>query len=226
LNTRQVIKTSIFLTLAVVLIVTHFFWDITSYFQPEQIQRLLAHAGAFAPFLYMAVMALAVIFSPIPSLPLDIAAGAFFGAFLGTVYSVTGAFIGANISFIIARLLGRNFIERFLGGHINFCTYCSDKILTKIVLFSRLLPVVSFDIVSYGAGLTKMSLKNFSLATVIGMIPLTFIYNYFGSVFVFGKGLTIILGLIMVVFFFIIPRWFERKNILYTQEHCATKKTG
>ncbi|MCK5427722.1 MAG: TVP38/TMEM64 family protein [Thermodesulfovibrionia bacterium] len=224
MNTRQVIKTSIFLTLAVVLIVSHFFWDVTSYFKPEQIERWLAHAGGFAPFLYMAVMALAVIFSPIPSMPLDIAAGAFFGAFLGTVYSVTGAFIGANISFIIARHLGRNFIERFLGGHINFCTYCSDKILTKIVLLSRLLPIVSFDVVSYGAGLTKMSLKNFSLATVIGMIPLTFIYNYFGSVFVFGKGLTVILGLVMVVFFFIIPRWFERKNILYTQEHCTTKK--
>ena len=106
-------------------------------------------------------------------------------------------------------------VEKFVGGHVNFCVSCSDRILTKIVFLLRLLPVVSFDVISYGAGLTKMSLKKFSLATVIGMIPLTFIYNYFGSIFVFGKGLTVILGLLMVVLFFIIPRWLERKNILH-----------
>jgi uncharacterized membrane protein YdjX (TVP38/TMEM64 family) len=50
------------------------------------------------------------------------------------------------------------------------------------VFFSRLFPVVSFDIISYGAGLTKMSLGNFSVATFLGMLPLTFIYNTFGSV--------------------------------------------
>jgi uncharacterized membrane protein YdjX (TVP38/TMEM64 family) len=117
------------------------------------------------------------------------------------------------ISFVIARFLGRKFIERFLGGHINFCTACSDKLLTKIVFFSRLLPVVSFDIISYGAGLTKMSFRNFSLATFLGMLPLTFVYNTFGSVLVVGKGLTIIFGLILVLLFFLMPRWIEQKDL-------------
>jgi uncharacterized membrane protein YdjX (TVP38/TMEM64 family) len=158
-------------------------------------------------------MVLAVVISPIPSLPLDIAAGAFFGPFLGTIYSVIGALGGAVVSFMISRFIGREFIERFLGGHINFCTECSDELLTKIVFFSRLLPVVSFDVISYGAGLTKMSLKKFSMATALGMIPLTFVYNYFGSVLVIGKVLTIFLGLIMVILFFMIPRWIERHNL-------------
>jgi uncharacterized membrane protein YdjX (TVP38/TMEM64 family) len=159
----------------------------------------------------MVAMALAVIVSPIPSLPLDIAAGAFFGPFLGTVYSVIGALGGAVVSFLLARYLGREFIERFLSGHINFCTECSDHFLTKVVFLSRLLPVVSFDVVSYGAGFTKMSLKNFTVATLFGMIPLTFVFNYFGSVVVFGKGLTLIFGIMMVAFFFLIPWLFEKK---------------
>jgi uncharacterized membrane protein YdjX (TVP38/TMEM64 family) len=158
-------------------------------------------------------MALAVLITPIPSLPLDVAAGEFFGPFWGTLYSSIGALGGAVISFAIARFLGREFIERFLGGHINFCRICSDKLLTKIVFFSRLLPVVSFDIISYGAGLTKMSLRNFSLATFLGMLPLTFLYNTFGSVLVVGKWLTIILGLILVVLFFLIPEWIEKKDL-------------
>jgi uncharacterized membrane protein YdjX (TVP38/TMEM64 family) len=58
-----------------------------------------------------------------------------------------------------------------------------------------------------------MSLKKFSLATALGMIPLTFVYNYFGSVLVIGKVLTIIMGLVMVILFFLIPRWIERNNL-------------
>jgi uncharacterized membrane protein YdjX (TVP38/TMEM64 family) len=205
------VKIALLLILLLLLFLSQLFWDIESYFNTQLIKEWLAAKGAFAPFVYIITMALAVIVSPIPSLPLDIAAGAFFGPFLGTVYSVIGALGGAVVSFLLARYLGREFIERFLSGHINFCTECSDRFLTKVVFLSRLLPIVSFDVVSYGAGLTKMSLKNFTVATLFGMIPLTFVYNYFGSVIVFGKRLTLIFGIVMVTLFFLIPWLLERK---------------
>ena len=75
----------------------------------------------------MLVMALAIVVTPIPSLPLDIAAGAFFGPLLGTLYSALGALGGSAISFLIARLLGRDLVQRLLRGHINFCAHCSAK---------------------------------------------------------------------------------------------------
>jgi uncharacterized membrane protein YdjX (TVP38/TMEM64 family) len=80
------------------------------------------------------------------------------------------------ISFGVARLLGRELIERFLSGHINFCGECSDKLITKAVFASRLMPAVSFDVVSYGAGLTKISLRKFAVATFVGMLPPTLVY--------------------------------------------------
>jgi uncharacterized membrane protein YdjX (TVP38/TMEM64 family) len=208
-----------FIILLLALSGSGFFWETASYFEPERIHVWLADAGWFAPVLYMAVMALAVVISPVPSLPLDIAAGIFFGPFWGTVYSVTGGLAGAVASFFIARFLGRGFIEMFLGGHVNFCTSCSDRLLTKIVFLSRLIPVVSFDVISYGAGLTKMSLKKFTVATFFGMIPLTFIYNYSGSVLVFGRGVTFSLGIIMVALFFIIPKWLEGKGFMEKMGH-------
>ncbi len=208
------IKAVLFIILILIIFFSPFFRDIISYFTPEQIGKWLERAGPAAPLLYMLVMAAAVIVSPIPSLPLDVASGAFFGPVLGTVYSVIGALTGAVISFLIARFLGRDFIEPFLGGHINFCERCSDKLLTRIVFLSRLLPVVSFDVISYGAGLTKISLKKFAAATALGMIPLTFLYNYSGSVLVFGKWLTFLIGLIMVVLFFVIPKWLEGKEFM------------
>ena len=126
---------------------------------------------------------------------------------------IMGALIGAVISFTIARFLGRELIERLLHGHINFCRNCSDKLLTKIVFLSRLIPFVSFDIVSYGAGLTKMSLRRFSIATFLGMLPLTFIYNYFGAALVLESKITFAIGIILVMLFFLIPRWIEKQNL-------------
>ncbi|UCH81113.1 MAG: TVP38/TMEM64 family protein [Nitrospiraceae bacterium] len=210
---RHFNKVLLLIIMVVLFCFFQFYWDIASYVTPEETGNLLSGAGSLAPLLYIATMALAVVISPVPSLPLDIAAGAFFGPFLGTLYSVKGALSGSVVSFMISRFIGREFIERLLGGHINFCTECSDGLLSKIVFFSLLLPIVSFDVISYGAGLTKMSLRKFTLATVLGMIPLTFIYNYFGSVLVIGKGLSILCGLIMVVLFFLIPRWIERNDL-------------
>ncbi len=208
------IKIIIFIALIVALYLIHFIWDITFFFNPERMQVMLNSAGAFGPLLYMCMMALAVVVSPIPSLPLDIAAGAVFGPLLGTLYSVVGGLAGAVVSFLITRFLGRDVLERFLGGHINFCTQCSDKLLSKVVFISRLVPFISFDIVSYGAGLTKMSLRTFTIMTFLGMIPMTFVYNSFGAVFIVHKGISIVLGVCMVVFFFILPRWMEKHKPL------------
>jgi len=212
LTKRRYIKIILLIALVITLVCSQIFWNVSSYFRPENIEEWLEGAGKFAPVLYIFMMTAAVIVSPIPSLPPDIAAGAYFGPLPGTLYSVIGALTGAVVSFLLALVLGRELIERFLGGHVNFCEHCSDNLLSKMVFFSRLLPVVSFDVISYGAGLTKMSLKTFSAAAFFGMIPLTFMYNYFGSVLVFGKGLTCIAGLVMVVLFFLIPKGSKERN--------------
>jgi uncharacterized membrane protein YdjX (TVP38/TMEM64 family) len=199
--------------LGLILFLAQHYLDIGSYFNPENIKVWLNEAGSLAPILFMLIMAAAIVISPIPTLPLDIAGGAVFGPILGTLYASVGALVGAMISFLIARALGRDLIARFLGGHINFCTECSDRLLIKIVFLSRLLPVISFDVVSYGAGLTKMSLSKFSLATYFGMLPLTFVYTYYGSILTFGTELPIILAVVMVILFFLVPRWIEKYNL-------------
>lgn len=219
------LKGLFFIVLLAVFIFLQLFWDIAAYVDPEKIQHLLADAGILAPVVYIVIMSLAVVVSPIPSIPLDIAAGIFFGPYLGTLYSVIGAVSGSVMSFMIARLLGRQLIERFLGGHIIFCGTCSDKLLTKVVFISRLLPFVSFDIISYGAGLTKMTLYKFCLATFLGMIPLTFIYNYFGSVIVAEKSIALVLGIILTVLFFLLPYWIERYNLLSLQKYFRHQNT-
>jgi len=208
-RTRQVLK---FLSIAILAVLFLFIAKSAGFqdhFSQKAILDQLKRMGNFAPIGFMAVMALTVA-SPLPSLPLDIAAGIFFGPYLGTLYSAVGALGGSIISFTIARLLGRSLIERFLRGHINFCTACSNRMLTGVVFFTRLIPVVSFDMVSYGAGMTKMSLSRFSLATFFGMLPLTFVYNNFGAALVVNGRLAVVVGIVMVLLFFLMPVWVER----------------
>ena len=131
-----IVKISVLIILVLILFLFQRVWDMTSYLSPDKIQAWLSETGNLAPLIFMLVMAGAIVISPIPSLPLDIAAGAFFGPFLGTIYSSVGALVGAMMSFLISRALGRDFIMHLVGGHINFCTECSDKLLTKIVFVS------------------------------------------------------------------------------------------
>jgi uncharacterized membrane protein YdjX (TVP38/TMEM64 family)/SAM-dependent methyltransferase len=195
------------------LIVVTSFTNLDELFSVERIRDWLSDFGLVAAPAYIGLMAAAIVVSPIPSLPLDVAAGLVFGPFLGTLYSLIGATVGAVAAFSIARGIGGDLVARIVGGHLQFCTKCSDKLLSKVVFVSRLIPVVSFDVVSYGAGLTAMSVKAFALSTFLGMIPLTFVYNYFGSVLVLSSWVGILVAGVLVVSFFLIPRFVETHDL-------------
>jgi uncharacterized membrane protein YdjX (TVP38/TMEM64 family) len=195
-------------------------WALASYeplvalLAPERIAELLNTAGPIrAPLLLMGLMALAVVVSPIPSLPLDVAAGLAFGPWLGTLYAATGALVGALIAFGLGRLLGREFVERVAGGHISFCAHCSNRLLVGFVLVARLFPLFSFDVISYGAGLTKMSPLWFAGATFLGMLPPTFALVAFGSAISLQSPITWLLAAGLVAVFLLLPRWIEQHNL-------------
>jgi uncharacterized membrane protein YdjX (TVP38/TMEM64 family) len=184
--------------------------DYERYLTPDVIVQWLSDAGPLAPLLLIVSMAGAVVIPPIPSLPLDLAAGAAFGPFLGTVYAVLGAELGAIGAFLIARAVGREALSRYLKADAVFCQMCTDHQLMGLMFFARLIPVFSFDVVSYGAGLTNVSLKTFALATLFGMIPPTFAFTYLGSSVVSAQWPLIVTGILMVVFFLLMPKLLAR----------------
>lgn len=180
--------------------------DVGELLNPERVVGRLQAAGPFGPILFVMLMAATVVISPLPSLPLDLAAGAVFGLLPGTAYAVIGAEIGAIFSFLIGRALGREALSRIVRTEISFCERCSDRHLVIFVFLARLFPVFSFDLVSYGAGLTNMSLRAFAAATLMGMIIPTFALTYTGRSLVSAEWLVILLGLVLVVFFLLVPK--------------------
>jgi uncharacterized membrane protein YdjX (TVP38/TMEM64 family) len=109
--------------------------------------------------------------------------GLLFGWVWGTLLSWSSAMLGAALCFWIARALGRPVVEKLVGGTkaLEVSDLFFDRYGNHAILISRLLPFVSFDIISYGAGLTPVSFGKFLLATGIGQLPATVIYSYLGQ---------------------------------------------
>ena len=150
------------------------------------------------------LMAMAIVFNPVPSAPIALVSGAIYGHTWGTVYIVIGALIGAIIAFYIARLAGRKVVSRFTRKISVPAWVGSQNSMMIAVLLSRLVPFISFDLISYAAGLTSIKQWRFSVATLIGLMPASFLLAHFGSEmtadnlnesmsYVFGIGMLIIL---------------------------------
>jgi len=149
----------------------------------QNVEDLIKNSGIFAPFIYVFLMIVAILVSPIPSSPLAIFGGAVFGPFLGMIYTLIGATIGAVLAFLVSRFFLRDYISRKLERN-KFYKRIRGKDnnnIAKIILFTRLMPHISFDIVSYAVGLTSLNVWTFALVTFIGMIPIVFLLSFFGN---------------------------------------------
>jgi uncharacterized membrane protein YdjX (TVP38/TMEM64 family) len=152
------------------------------------LKRQVDRLGPWGPVAVIGLMALAILVSPIPSAPIALAAGALYGHAWGTLYVLLGAEIGALAAFGIARLAGYEALRRWLGERLSLGWLGSQNALMGLVFVSRLLPFVSFDVISYAAGLTVLSVWRFALATLAGIVPASFLLAHFGAGMVAGEA--------------------------------------
>ncbi len=145
------------------------------------LREFIMGLGLLGPLAIIALMVVAILVSPIPSAPIALAAGALYGHIWGTGYIALGAEIGALAAFGLARLVGRDALQRWLGSRLPNARLGSQNALMAIVFISRLLPFISFDVVSYAAGFTTLTWWRFALATLAGILPASFLLAHFGE---------------------------------------------
>jgi len=119
----------------------------------------------------------------VPGSLLTLGAGFALGVGLGTVAVSIGSTLGASAAFLAGRTLARGFIEAKISHNPRFRAI--DQAVKhegfKIVLLTRLSPVFPFNLLNYAFGLTPVSLRDYFLASWIGMLPGTVMYVYLGS---------------------------------------------
>lgn len=189
-------------------------------FSPEKLQLLIRQSKLFGPLVYMGLLALSVVISPIPSAPLAMAAGAVWGPILAGLYSVIGGFVGGTIAYFIGYTLGRSTVKLLTGKVIYFSKQRGEPFLGWLIFVTRLLPIFSFDLISYGAGLTGLAFPIFAISTVLGMIPSTLLLTYLGSTFTLAFPAGLALSFVFLVLLIGLPwaaqryNWFGFKNII------------
>jgi uncharacterized membrane protein YdjX (TVP38/TMEM64 family) len=138
--------------------------------------------GALAPVLFIILYIVGAILF-VPGSVLTIGAGVLFGLLWGSIYVSIGATIGATAAFLIGRYLARDWVRGQLEGNRKFAAI--DQAVGregwKIVLMTRLSPIFPFNLLNYAYGLTAVTLRDYLLATWIGIMPGSVLYVYLGS---------------------------------------------
>ena len=190
--------------MALIYIALHLTGTLSLFMDSERLHEAIDKAGTLGPLVIIGFFMIAVVINPLPSAPIALAAGFAFGHTWGTVYVVIGSVSGALIAFTIARLLGHDILCRWFGEKLKVGLLTSQLGLMGMIVVLRLLPFISFDIVSYAAGLTEITWWRFLVATTVGIIPASFLLAHFGSEMGSGDAVRIgttvlLLGLMTVI---------------------------
>lgn len=162
------------------------------------VREFVESYGAYAAAVSFALMILQSVAAPLPAFLLTFANANLFGWWQGAILSWSSAMAGAAVCFYIARILGRDVAEKLTSkAGLKQIDVFFEKHGRLSILIARLLPFISFDIVSYAAGLTSMSFWSFFIATGIGQLPATIIYSYVGGMLTGGAQMLVTALLIL-----------------------------
>ncbi|CEN76282.1 DedA family protein [[Clostridium] sordellii] len=164
----------------------------------DMLKKYILSFGMWAPTVSFILMILQSVIAPIPAFIITFANAGLFGWINGAILSWTSSMVGATLCFYIARFLGRDVVIKLTSNEgLNKVDKFFGKYGNYAILIARLLPFISFDIVSYAAGLTSMKFSAFFIATGIGQLPATIIYSYIGGVLT-GTTKTLVTGLLFI----------------------------
>lgn len=156
------------------------------------VREFVASYGVYAAAVSFLLMIFQSVAAPLPAFLLTFANANLFGWWQGAILSWSSAMAGAAVCFFIARILGRDAAEKLTSrAGLQQIDGFFERYGKNTILICRLLPFVSFDIVSYAAGLTSMSFMSFFVATGIGQLPATIVYSYVGGMLTGGAKLLV-----------------------------------
>lgn len=146
----------------------------------DDVREVVDGAGAWGAVLFVVVYA-ALTVAFVPGVIGSTAAGLLFGAALGSGLVVVGATLGATGAFLLSRALGRDAVVTLVGGGLDRVDRFVGSRPFRSVLALRLLPILPFNLVNYGAGLTAIGWRPYVAGTALGVVPGTVLFVAFGS---------------------------------------------
>lgn len=178
----------------------------------SELREIIGEHVLFAPMIYVLCFAILPIFLfPVPVLA--VVAGAVFGLFAGSLYTIIGAMINSVLMFYIARFLGFRTVSTFTQNS-------KSKILKtlgepggkfSLILILRLMPLVPYNALNYACGVMNVSLRDYVVATFVGIVPATFIMVNLGEKALDMRSNGFIIACVLMAALVVLSSWGAKK---------------
>ncbi|WP_282033390.1 TVP38/TMEM64 family protein [Metabacillus indicus] len=178
--------------------------------QPKTIKDWMLSFGAAAPLLYIVLYSVRPLIL-FPASVMSLAGGLAFGPYLGTLYTLAGATIGAVVAYLAAGTFKLDMFRKPENQRMKTLKKQLEQNGFIYVLILRLIPIVHFDAISYAAGISKVRLLPFAAATFIGVIPGTFAFTFLGSSFAEGNVMLLAAAGAVFLLLMLLPLLFRKK---------------
>ncbi|MBI2067118.1 MAG: TVP38/TMEM64 family protein [Deltaproteobacteria bacterium] len=175
-------KPLLFLLILVGGLAAYFFTPLRQVMTPARLVALThsTHGVWWMPVVLILFYGIGGLFG-LPGSALTLAIGALYGVLPGFFYNVIASNLAAGAGFFGARYLGRDFVSRFLKGKWKEFDEQAASHGFRLIFYLRLVPLFPFNGINFGAGLSKVRFTDYAVASLLGMIPGTFVYTYFAS---------------------------------------------
>ena len=172
----KIIRLSVFAVLIIIACLLTYFVGVPlckSLTQPDGFREWVKNKGIVGQLIFIFIVVLQVVVAIIPGEPFEIGAGYAFGLIRGTILFYIGVAIGGALVFWLSRKFGNKVLEVFFSREkidgMKFLKNSESNKLLFFIIFA--LPGTPKDLLSYYAGLTKMSFADWMLISLVGRIP-------------------------------------------------------
>jgi uncharacterized membrane protein YdjX (TVP38/TMEM64 family) len=155
------------------------FWLFDGATGVETVQARISSLGYWAPIGFVLLYAIATV-AMLPGGFFDLAGGALFGPVWGSVLNLAGVTLGAAVSFLIARYVAGDWVQRRAGPRVQQVIKSVETDGWQFVAFVRLVPVFPYPLANYLLGLTRIPFWHYMLATIVFALPSTIAYTWIG----------------------------------------------
>ncbi|KTD18358.1 TVP38/TMEM64 family protein [Legionella jordanis] len=186
------------------------------------ILNAIKHLGWLAPFLFIVIYGIATILL-LPTMVLTLTGGALFGPTFGTLLNLIGASFGAALAFLISRHLATDWFSGKRGPRMNKLILGVENNGWQFVALLRLVPIIPFNLVNYGLGLTGIKFSHYLITTLIFLTPAEIVYTYCGyagmgvlmqqNTLYKSSGILLLVFLIIGVMLFKLVRHYQNKRM-------------
>ena len=173
----------------------------------EGIRNYVNSFGSLAPIVLLIIIIVTSSIGFVFMVPVAVAA-LLLNIWMAFVVSIIGLNIGAAISFILARYIGRDYFERKYVSKIKWLKKYDKHLESRgflAIFFLRLISLIPYELVNIGAGLSRIKFSRFMAGTFLGGIPGSIITIYFISTTENLFSMEFYFALIVIGVFSIIP---------------------